>query len=96
MCHRVAIIKDGSIVSVEDMEQLRNNACKKVTVLTRDNGFHPERLLGAANISRTGNECSFLYRGDCNVLLSTLAGCAVANIDISEPSLEEIFLHYYA
>lgn len=95
MCHRVAIIKDGSIAAVQDMEQLRDNACKKVTVLTRDGSFRPEVLPGAANISRTGKECSFLYRGDCGRLLSALAGCCVSNIDITEPSLEEIFLHYY-
>ena len=95
MCHRVAIIKDGSIAAVQDMEQLRDNACKKVTVLTRDGSFRPEALPGAANISRIGKECSFLYRGDCGRLLSALAGCCVSNIDITEPSLEEIFLHYY-
>ncbi|MGN0976634.1 MAG: ABC transporter ATP-binding protein [Faecousia sp.] len=96
MCHRVAIIKDGTIAAIQDMEALRDNACKKVTVLTRDGSFRPETLPGAADISRSGKECSFLYRGDCGRLLTALAGCNVVNIDISEPSLEEIFLHYYS
>ena len=96
MCHRVAIIKDGTIAAIQDMEALRDNACKKVTVLTRDGSFRPESLPGAADITRSGKECAFLYRGDCGRLLNALAGCNPVNVDISEPSLEEIFLHYYS
>ena len=96
MCHRVAIIKNGSIVAVQNMQELRENACKKVTLTVRGGCFDAAALPGAANIAQIGNEVSFLYRGDCNALIQILAGYSLDNVEISEPSLEEIFLHYYA
>lgn len=96
MCHRVAIVKDGTIAAIQNMDELRANACKKVSLTLRSGQFSPAALPGAASISQTQNEVSFLYRGDCNRLVEALGGCSLANLDISEPSLEEIFLHYYA
>lgn len=96
MCHRVAIIKDGTIAAIQNMEELRSNACKRVMVFTRDGTCRPEALPGAADIQRSGNECTFLYRGDCDTLLATLAKWRPVNVDIGEPSLEELFLHYYS
>ena len=41
------------------------------------------------------NLCSFLYTGDMDRLLRRLAGGSVRDLTITEPDLEEIFLHYY-
>ena len=96
LCHRVAIIKDGGIVAVQDMDELRKNACKRVTMTLRDGAFDAESLAGVTDFAQTGAECSFLYRGSADALISALSRVQVENVDISEPTLEEIFLHYYA
>ena len=96
ICDRVAIIKDGGIVNVQDMADLKNNVCKKVSVTLREGAFDPSGLPGTANIQVDGSEYSFMYRGDYDQLLKTLAGFSIDNIDICEPALEEIFLHYYS
>lgn len=47
------------------------------------------------DLKKADGGMSFLYGGDCNALLQTLAAQKIEDITISEPDLEEIFLHYY-
>lgn len=96
-CKRVAIIKEGGIIQLEDIETLRKKQLRKVGIEFGDliikndfsiNGI--ERI-----ITQQGNAFSFLYSGDINELMSVLAGKKIINLTIEEPSLEEIFMHYY-
>lgn len=96
LCHRVAIIKDGTIADVQDMSALQRSACKRVSVILRDGALDFGALGGITNLVQEEREASFLYQGDCGALLQALARCDVQDITISEPSLEEVFLHYYA
>jgi ABC-2 type transport system ATP-binding protein len=48
-----------------------------------------------AAVSSAGNKISFMYSGDMNELISKLSGNNIINLMIEEPSLEEIFMHYY-
>lgn len=94
ICNRVAIIKEGRIVDLKRIEDLRKNSYKKVnfTTASRLDGFS---LPGAAEITQDGNQTSFLYSGDINALITKLSSLPLMNADVSEPELEEIFLHYY-
>ena len=38
---------------------------------------------------------SFLYGGDIHRLLETLSAETITDLSISDPDLDEIFLHYY-
>ena len=96
LCHRVAIIKEGRIVTVQDMTQLKSDACKKVTLTLSGGSINAEELPGAVSFEAHDHEISFMYKGSIARLLAVLAEKAPENIDISEPTLEEIFLHYYA
>jgi ABC-2 type transport system ATP-binding protein len=42
-----------------------------------------------------GSTAEFIFRGDCNRLVAQLAQYKLMNLEISEPDLEEIFMHYY-
>ena len=46
-------------------------------------------------IDRQGTAISFLYAGDINEIVTRLSGIVLGNLTIEEPSLEEIFMHYY-
>ena len=94
ICDRVAIIKDGRIVDLRSIDEMRRSSYKKVsfTSLTPVEGFS---LAGARQIAQDGMQTSFLYNGEIGALLQTLASMPLVNADISEPELEEIFLHYY-
>ncbi len=57
----------------------------------------PETLLpdGIRDLRITGETVRFLYCGDMNRLTAALAECDIRDLTVTEPDLEEIFLHYY-
>lgn len=94
ICDRVAIIKEGRIVDLRSIDDLRKNSYKKVS-FTAEHPIADFTLAGAGEIARDGATTSFLYSGEIGALLGKLAALPLVNADISEPELEEIFLHYY-
>lgn len=44
---------------------------------------------------RDGRQENFLYKGDLNKIVDELAGHDIEDILIEDPSLDEIFMHYY-
>lgn len=78
-------------------------ACDSVEALSRTNARRVtvhgqvalEGLEGIRDKRETENSVSFLYGGDMNRLLQRLASGQVLDLSVSEPDLEEIFLHYY-
>jgi ABC-2 type transport system ATP-binding protein len=96
-CKRVAIIKGGKIIQIEDIDNLRKKQLKKVSVELVDH-LNTENLgiRGVENvITGPGNILSFMYSGNINELVNFLSGKKIVNLMIEEPSLDEIFLHYY-
>ena len=96
-CKRVAIIKGGKIIQIEDIDNLRKKQLKKVSV---ELGDHMKTesfgMQGVENvITGPGNTLSFMYSGNINELVNFLSGKKIINLMIEEPSLDEIFLHYY-
>ncbi|UOO38577.1 ABC transporter ATP-binding protein [Oscillospiraceae bacterium CM] len=97
ICDRVAIIKDGRIVNVQKISELQQNAYKNVSLSVKDGApLSTFNLPGAMNISMNSHTASFIYRGDVNLLLTALGKLPLTNVDITEPTLEDIFMHYYA
>ena len=47
------------------------------------------------NIETIENTISFIFKGNLKELLSKIISMDIINIWIEEPSLEEIFMHYY-
>lgn len=95
ICDRVAIIKEGRIIKMQGVAELRQSTYKKVALSTPDD-ISSFSLEGSSDIQHTRDgQLSFVYKGDCNRLLASLSKYSLSNLDISEPSLEEIFMHYY-
>jgi ABC-2 type transport system ATP-binding protein len=95
MCDRVAIIRQGELVQVETIENLTKRSFKKV-VLTFDDTASPELGLdGIIEQQTQGSEVKILYSGDIKALLAKVQELPFKDIRIEEPSLEEIFMHYY-
>ena len=97
LCKRVAIIKDGSIVQVEDIDTLRQKQLKKVA-LTLSSGINEDEFSGLSGVSdvyKRNSTIYFLYAGKINRLLEVLIEKDIQNLTIEEPDLEEIFMHYY-
>jgi ABC-2 type transport system ATP-binding protein len=99
LCKKVAIIKEGRIIKLEDIETLRKKQLKKVFIeFGNQIIFNKEDFIipGIEKVmASTGNFLSFLFSGNINDLVSLLAGKEIINLIIEEPSLDEIFMHYY-
>lgn len=95
MCNRVAIIKEGRIIEVEDIRTLQRKNYKKVQVMADGLDTAGFDMPGVTNLEHHGDAVRFLYRGDINTILHKLGEVKVSDVTIEEPTLEEIFMHYY-
>jgi ABC-2 type transport system ATP-binding protein len=96
LCNRVAIIKEGKIVTVEKISTLQENNYKKFKIETKttlDKNYF--NISGVNNLEVKDNVTSFLFRGNINTVMKKIAEIDIANLWIEEPDLEEIFMHYY-
>jgi ABC-2 type transport system ATP-binding protein len=95
LCNRVGIIREGKIVEISDIRTLQQNNYKKVHVTAE--GLTPAtfNLPGVTNIQMENGASSFFFKGDINAVLQKLGGIQVSDVTIEEPTLEEIFMHYY-
>lgn len=97
MCNRVAFIKEGKIIKTEKMSTLQENSYKRINIeaksqITRET-FN---INGVNDFVVKGNTASFIYRGNINTIMKKISGIELLNVSITEPDLEEIFMHYYA
>ena len=95
LCTRVGIIREGSIAEISDIRTLQQNNYKKVHVTAE--GLPPEffDLPGVTNIQAEDGTTHFFFKGDINAVVRKLSGVQVTDVTIEEPTLEEIFMHYY-
>lgn len=91
-CTRAAIIRDGRIIAQGSVDDLSKTSAKRITV---HGSIHLENLIGVRDRKAGEDGISFLYSGDMGSLLCILASGQVDDLTVTEPDLEEIFLHYY-
>jgi ABC-2 type transport system ATP-binding protein len=95
MCSRVAIIREGRIVKIEQIKTLREDNYKKINVSARDLDEKQFYVDGVTNLIKSDGAVSFFYKGDINVITKIISARAISDLTIEEPTLEEIFMHYY-
>lgn len=95
-CDRTAMIKDGRLISIEELQTLKASKHKTYQIM-----FATEEL--AEQFMNEGFECEqvestvvkVLPRNNLNYLLATLSRYDIIDLDITKPTLEELFLHFY-
>ena len=95
LCTRVGIIREGKIVEISDIRTLQQNNYKKVRVTAAGLKAASFDLAGATNVQAENGTVHFFFKGDINTVLQRLNGVRVEDVTIEEPTLEEIFMHYY-
>jgi len=95
MCNRVAIIKDGSIVNIQDIKTLQKDNYKKIEVSAADLDDKRFAVAGVSNLTKDNGALKFFYKGDINQIMRIILEKEVSDVTIEEPTLEEIFMHYY-
>lgn len=91
-CTRAAIIREGRIIACDRVEALAKSSTKRVTI---HGTVALDKLEGVWDKKDIGDSVSFLYSGEMNKLLDVLSAGQISDLTVSDPDLEEIFLHYY-
>lgn len=91
-CSRAAIIREGRVIACDSVEALSRTNAKRITVRGT---MRLDGLGGIRSMVQEDGAMSFLYSGDMKLLLRALTEGNVTDLSVSEPDLEEIFLHYY-
>lgn len=95
---RVGIIRNGRLITVESVADLRSKSMREVEFVLDTEGEASvfESVEGVRNIVVAGNHVEMSFGGDMGELLTTVTErYGVADIKTTEADLEEIFLTYY-
>lgn len=93
LCDRVAIIKEGKLIKIEDIHNLNKINLKKIKLVSSSDEI--KSLEGVYDYKKNVDNISFQYSGKIDNLLRKLSSLNLKDINIENPSLEEIFMKYY-
>ena len=91
-CRHAAVIREGRLLACDSVERLGHTGAKRVTLRGVTKAPALEQI---RDIRVWESSVSFLYSGEPNLLLKELSALPLSDLTITEPDLEEIFLHYY-
>ena len=96
-CTHAAVIRQGRLLASDRIEALGHTEAKRVTIRgPLDDPALRQFCAGISSVERIqADTVRFLYNGKPGPLLASLAPLPLTDVSISEPDLEEIFLHYY-
>ncbi len=95
LCNRVAIIKEGSVINIQDIKTLQKDNYKKIRITSDWLDESRFALDGVTGLARMNGTISFFYKGDINAITHLLGQGNITDLTVEDPSLEEIFMHYY-
>ena len=91
-CKHAAVIREGRLLVCDDVSNLSKTGIKKVSI----KGITDTPAIeGAMSITLDGDTLSFIYQGHTKDLVSTLSSMNFEDVNISDPELDEAFMHYY-
>lgn len=97
LCSRVAFIKDGKIIRLEKISSLQENSYKRIHLEAKSSLSDSQfKVPGISDLKLEEGKADFIFKGNINDIVKKVAEINLRNISISEPDLEEIFMHYYA
>lgn len=93
-CHRVAIIRNGELMALESLENLKKKRFRRLR-LTLSKTIQPFKLAESELLHQHGLQYEFLVKGDVAAVLKEITRLPVADVVFPEPDLEEVFMAYY-
>ena len=96
ICNRVAIIKEGKLVTVESIKELANKKIHKIEVHFGDKFKSSEfQLEGVEKVESVANGLLITASGNLNPILRTIAKHNIVDFEITHASLEDVFMKFY-
>jgi ABC-2 type transport system ATP-binding protein len=97
LCDRVAILREGRLVTVEDIGDLKTRSDREIEL--RFAGPAPldafANLPGVQHATALGDVVRLTVRGSVDAVVKAAAGFDVVDVESHEPSLEDVFLAFY-
>ena len=87
-----AAIREGRIIVSGKVEEISKTNARRVSLRGKAD---ISTLTGVKEVVEDKNGMSFLYSGEASALLEALYKGSVKDFTVTEPDLEEVFLHYY-
>lgn len=96
LCDRVGIIKEGKLLTIENVDEFRHKNIREIHIETSIAiPISSLKQEGVSKIEKTGFGYHLITTGKNGNILKSLAKYEINDIKISEPSLEETFMHFY-
>jgi ABC-2 type transport system ATP-binding protein len=98
ICERVAVIRDGRLVTTERVDDLLDRSGKLVRARVADDDGDLD-VAGVHGLEATREDgvtdLRFTFTGDVNELVAALSARDLHDVSISEAPLEEVFARFY-
>ncbi|HEY5158835.1 MAG TPA: ABC transporter ATP-binding protein [Anaerolineales bacterium] len=95
MCNRVAIIKEGSLIDIQDIKTLQKDNYKKFRISAKAIDEKRFQVDGVTGLEKMNGMLSFFYKGNINAMTRLISSGEISDLTIEDLTLEEIFMHYY-
>jgi ABC-2 type transport system ATP-binding protein len=99
VCDRVGIIRDGRLVQLAQLDEMRGIQVHHVEMTFAEDGDVPEAAVrvasGVEDVNVAGRHLTCTVRGSFDGLLHAIKESDVVELVSTEPSLEEVFLGYF-
>jgi ABC-2 type transport system ATP-binding protein len=92
ICDRVGIIREGNLVALEDVETLKSKSGKIIRLRIKEK---PETFKGPKDMKIKKDWIEFVTTDKIDKWIKEFSKYTVLDLDISDFSLEDIFIHYY-
>jgi len=94
VCNKIAVIKQGKILTIEQLDALKAKHLKEVSFET-NYSTSPITIEGAHNVVQQGKSYKFEYNGEMKKLVDFLSTVDIFNLSITDCDLDKMFMHYY-
>jgi len=92
ICDRIAIVKEGELVALEDVETLKSKSGKKIRLKIKEK---TEKFKGPKNMIVKDGYIEFSTTDNIDKWIKQISKFSVIDLKINDFSIEDIFIHYY-
>lgn len=101
VCDRVGIIREGRLVALETVSEIRARAQSKITVGVAEDEVENaakafSEIEGCEVTAAEGTLITLRYTGDIDPVIKAAAQFTVASLESHPPALDEVFMAYYS
>lgn len=92
VCDRVGIIRKGTLVALERVENLKRKKGKRIRLKIKED---PKELSSLTNTRMVDGWIEFVTEGNIDEVIKKIAKFSIVDLEVQEFSLEDIFMRYY-